>query len=137
MSEAAASSNVIIIAIVALLPLTALLLVLQTNPYRALIVRGVLGAIAALTYALFGASDVALTEALVGTLLSMTLYAIAIRSSAGFSAPELSVPNLSATDLSVPDLSTSELTSTPSDQTIAPGLDPDTTQNTIPTPKDS
>jgi len=68
------------VAIVALLPLTALLLVLQSNPYRALIVRGVLGAIAALTYALFGAADVALTEALVGTLLSMTLYAIAIRS---------------------------------------------------------
>ena len=75
------SNNAVMIAIVALLPLTALLLILQTNPYRALIVRGVLGAIAALTYALFGAADVALTEALVGTLLSMTLYAIAIRSS--------------------------------------------------------
>lgn len=74
------SSDIVTIAIVALLPLTALLLVLQSNPYRALIVRGVLGAIAALTYALFGAADVALTEALVGTLLSMTLYAIAIRS---------------------------------------------------------
>ncbi|MFK8183814.1 MAG: hydrogenase subunit MbhD domain-containing protein [Phormidesmis sp.] len=75
------SNDIVTIAIVALLPLTALLLVLQTNPYRALIVRGVLGAIAALVYALFGAADVALTEALVGTLLSMTLYAIAIRSS--------------------------------------------------------
>ena len=60
--------------------IVALLLVLQTNLYRALIIRGVLGAIAALTYALFGGADVALTEALVGTLLSMTLYAIAIRS---------------------------------------------------------
>lgn len=75
------SSDVVTIAIVALMPLTALLLVLQTNPYRALIVRGVLGALAALIYALLGAADVALTEALVGTLLSMTLYAIAIRSS--------------------------------------------------------
>ena len=75
------SNDIVVIAIVALLPITSLLLVLQTNPYRALIVRGVIGAIAALVYALFGAADVALTEALVGTLLSMTLYAIAIRSS--------------------------------------------------------
>lgn len=75
------NNDIVAIAIVALLPVTSLLLVLQTNPYRALIVRGVIGAIAALVYALFGAADVALTEALVGTLLSMTLYAIAIRSS--------------------------------------------------------
>ncbi|NJM98827.1 MAG: DUF4040 domain-containing protein [Phormidesmis sp. RL_2_1] len=69
------------IAITALLPLTACLLVFQVNPYQALIVRGILGAIAALVYALFGAADVALTEALVGTMLSITLYAIAVRSS--------------------------------------------------------
>ena len=74
------SNDFVTVAIVALLPITALLIVIQTNPYRALIVRGVLGALAALIYALFGAADVALTEALVGTLLSMTLYAIAIRS---------------------------------------------------------
>lgn len=70
-----------LIAIAALLPLTACLLVLQVNPYHALVVRGILGAIAALVYALFGAADVALTEALVGTMLSITLYAVAVRSS--------------------------------------------------------
>ena len=69
------------IAITALLPLTAGLLVLQVNPYHALVIRGILGAIAALVYVLFGAADVALTEALVGTMLSITLYAIAVRSS--------------------------------------------------------
>ncbi|MEO1095832.1 MAG: DUF4040 domain-containing protein [Cyanobacteria bacterium J06638_28] len=69
------------IAIVALLPLTAGMLVTQVNPYHALIIRGILGAIAALVYALFGAADVALTEALVGTMLSITLYAVAVRSS--------------------------------------------------------
>jgi putative multicomponent Na+:H+ antiporter subunit B len=37
--------------------------------------------VAALIYALLGAADVALTEALVGTLLSTTLYAVALRSS--------------------------------------------------------
>ena len=70
-----------LLAIVALLPLTAGLLMAQTNPYQALIIRGILGAISALIYALFGAADVALTEALVGTMLSITLYAIAVRSS--------------------------------------------------------
>ncbi|MEL6815937.1 MAG: DUF4040 domain-containing protein, partial [Cyanobacteria bacterium J06598_3] len=70
-----------ILGIAALLPLMGCLTVLQTNPYQALVVRGILGAIAALTYTLFGAADVALTEALVGTFLSITLYAVAVRSS--------------------------------------------------------
>lgn len=75
------SDNFLVLALVALLPLSAGVVVLQTNPYRALVVRGVLGAIAALTYTLFGAADIALTEALVGTMLSIALYAIAVRSS--------------------------------------------------------
>lgn len=69
------------VAIAALLPLTAGMLILQVNPYHALVIRGILGAVAALVYALFGAADVALTEALVGTMLSITLYAVAVRSS--------------------------------------------------------
>ncbi|WP_017662569.1 DUF4040 domain-containing protein [Baaleninema simplex] len=81
-----------VVAIVALLPLTAGMLVTQVNPYHALVIRGILGAVAALVYALFGAADVALTEALVGTMLSITLYAIAVRSSlmmrVGVLAPE-------------------------------------------------
>ncbi|MGF1567208.1 MAG: DUF4040 domain-containing protein [Nodosilinea sp.] len=67
--------------IVALLPLSAGLLIFQTNPYNALVIRGILGAVAALVYAVLGAADVALTEALVGTLLAITLYAVAVRSS--------------------------------------------------------
>lgn len=70
-----------IVVIVALLPLTASMLVTQVNPYHALVIRGILGAVAALVYVLFGAADVALTEALVGTMLSITLYAVAVRSS--------------------------------------------------------
>ncbi|NEQ45085.1 MAG: DUF4040 domain-containing protein [Leptolyngbya sp. SIOISBB] len=73
--------NLDVVAITALLPLTACMLVTQVNPYHALIIRGIVGAVAALVYALFGAADVALTEALVGTMLSITLYAIAVRSS--------------------------------------------------------
>jgi putative multicomponent Na+:H+ antiporter subunit B len=40
-----------------------------------------MGAIAALVYAILGAGDVALTEALVGTMLAITLYVVAVRSS--------------------------------------------------------
>jgi len=92
-----------LIAITALLPLTALMVVLQVNPYQALVLRGILGAIAALTYALFGAADVALTEALVGTMLSITLYAVAVRSSMemrlGWVQPPAPVlPDLEASD---------------------------------------
>lgn len=71
----------LLLPITALLPLTAVLLVSQSNPYQTLVLRGILGSVATLIYALLGAPDVALTEALVGTLLSTTLYAIALRSS--------------------------------------------------------
>lgn len=67
--------------IIALLPLAAGILVVQGNPYNALVIRGILGAIATLVYAVLGAADVALTEALVGTMLAITLYVIAVRSS--------------------------------------------------------
>lgn len=67
--------------IIALLPLAALMLVFQVNPYHALVIRAILGALAALVYAVLGAADVALTEALVGTMLAITLYVVAVRSS--------------------------------------------------------
>jgi putative multicomponent Na+:H+ antiporter subunit B len=74
-------SDSYIYVITALLPLSALMLILQTNPYHALVVQGILGAVAALVFAVLGAADVALTQALMGTLLAITLYAIAVRSS--------------------------------------------------------
>ncbi|MGF1496890.1 MAG: DUF4040 domain-containing protein [Elainellaceae cyanobacterium] len=80
-------------AIALLLPLTAAMLVTQVNPYHALVIRGILGAVAALVYALFGAADVALTEALVGTMLSITLYAVAVRSSLNMRIGVLKVPD--------------------------------------------
>lgn len=70
----------ILFSIALLMPLSALLTVLQRNPYNALISRGVLGAVSALTYAALGAADVAVTEALMGSLLIIVLYTIAVRS---------------------------------------------------------
>ncbi|MBD2728251.1 DUF4040 domain-containing protein [Nostoc sp. FACHB-892] len=67
--------------IIALLPLAGCMVVFQVNPYHALVIRGILGAVSALVYAVLGAPDVALTEALVGTMLAITLYAVAVRSS--------------------------------------------------------
>ncbi|RMF26293.1 MAG: DUF4040 domain-containing protein [Cyanobacteria bacterium J083] len=67
--------------IVALLPLSALVLVTQKNPYHALVIKAILGGVAVLVYAVLGAADVALTEAMVGTMLGVTLYVIAVRSS--------------------------------------------------------
>jgi len=88
-----------ILLIVALLPLTATMTVLQKNPYHALVVRGILGAISALVYALLGAADVALTEALVGTMLSIMLYAVAVRSSLVLKLGVLATPELASPKL--------------------------------------
>lgn len=71
----------ILIGLAALLPVTALVTVIQKRPFFALISRGMMGAVAALLYAVLGAPDVALTEALMGTLLTILLYVIAVRSS--------------------------------------------------------
>lgn len=87
--------------IVALLPLAAVILTVQVNPYNALVIRGILGAIAALVYAVLGAADVALTEALVGTMLAITLYTVAVRSSLVMRVGVLK-DDLSQTDSSQP-----------------------------------
>ena len=73
-------TDIYIYLIIALLPLTACMVIFQVNPYHALVIRGILGGVAAMIYAILGAADVALTEALVGTMLAITLYAIAVRS---------------------------------------------------------
>ncbi|MEG4067276.1 DUF4040 domain-containing protein [Microcoleus sp. Pol11C2] len=75
------NDNSYIYVLVGLLPLAAGMVVFQVNPYHALVLRGVLGAIAALVYTILGAGDVGLTEALMGTLLAITLYAVTVRSS--------------------------------------------------------
>jgi putative multicomponent Na+:H+ antiporter subunit B len=57
------------------------MLMTEVNPYHALVIRGILGAVAVLGYVVLGAADVALTEGLVGTMLAVSLYVIAVRSS--------------------------------------------------------
>ena len=85
----------ILLPIELVLPILGVLLIRTQSPIRGLIYRSFLGSLAALIYAIFGAPDVALTEVLVGTLLSSILYIITIR--ACYSVVIL-VPN----DLEVP-----------------------------------
>jgi putative multicomponent Na+:H+ antiporter subunit B len=61
------------------LPFLGILLIRSNSPTKALIYRSFLGSIAALVYSLVGAPDVALTEVLVGTLLSTLIYIVSIR----------------------------------------------------------
>ena len=63
-----------------LLPVLGVLLIRSESPINSLIYRSFLGSIAALIYALVGAPDVAMTEVMVGTLLSSLLYIVSIRS---------------------------------------------------------
>ena len=63
-----------------LLPILGILLIQSQSPINSLIYRSFLGSIAALIYALIGAPDVALTEVMVGTLLSSLIYIVTIRS---------------------------------------------------------
>ena len=62
-----------------ILPFLGIVLIRSKSPIQALIYRSFLGSIAALIYSLIGAPDVALTEVLVGTLLSTLIYIISIR----------------------------------------------------------
>lgn len=69
----------LLIGIAALLAVSALITVWQRRPAYALLARGMMGGIATLLYAVLGAPDVALTEALMGTFLVVLLYAITVR----------------------------------------------------------
>lgn len=96
-------NDLYVYAIVALLPLSASMVVFQVNPYNALVIRGILGAVAALVYAVLGAADVALTEALVGTMLAITLYAVAVRSSMVMRLGVVKDESIAADDDSLPE----------------------------------
>ena len=72
------TGSLLLLPIELILPVLGVLLIRTESPIRGLIYRSFLGSIAALIYAVVGAPDVALTEVLVGTLLSAILYIITI-----------------------------------------------------------
>ena len=78
-AEIPKSAELLLLPIELILPVLGVLLIRTESPIRGLIYRSFLGSIAALIYAVVGAPDVALTEVLVGTLLSAILYIITIR----------------------------------------------------------
>lgn len=69
-------SEIAVIGVALLLPLTALLTLKQENILHAVMCRALFGVAAALLYALLGAPDVAVTEVLVGALLVTLLYVV-------------------------------------------------------------
>ena len=73
------TGSLLLLPIELILPVLGVPLIRTNSPIRGLIYRSFLGSIAALIYAAVGAPDVALTEVLVGTLLSAILYIITIR----------------------------------------------------------
>mgnify|MGYP001413517407 FL=1 len=78
-AEIPKSAELLLLPIELILPVLGVLLIRTESPIRGLIYRSFLGSLAALIYAVVGAPDVALTEVLVGTLLSAILYIITIR----------------------------------------------------------
>ena len=72
-------STALLLPLELLLPILGILLIQSESPINSLIYRSFLGSIAALIYALVGAPDVALTEVMVGTLLSSLIYIVTIR----------------------------------------------------------
>lgn len=79
MTNTEITSELLLLPIELILPVLGVLLIRTESPIRGLIYRSFLGSIAAVIYASVGAPDVALTEVLVGTLLSAILYIITIR----------------------------------------------------------
>ena len=79
LAELPKTAELLLLPIELILPVLGVLLIRTESPIRGLIYRSFLGSIAALIYAVVGAPDVALTEVLVGTLLSAILYIITIR----------------------------------------------------------
>ena len=73
------ASTALLLPLELLLPILGILLIQSESPINSLIYRSFLGSIAALIYALVGAPDVALTEVMVGTLLSSLIYIVTIR----------------------------------------------------------
>ena len=73
--------DVVGIAIVLLLPITAIMTIVQRRLLHAVISRAVFGISASLVYMYLKAPDVAITEALMGAILVTLLYVIAIKSS--------------------------------------------------------
>ncbi|MCF7935094.1 MAG: DUF4040 domain-containing protein [Synergistales bacterium] len=88
------TADLAVLGVALLLPLLAVLTLRQRHLLHAIIGRGMLGILAALVYALMGAPDVAVTEALMGVLLVTLLYVIVFTSSGEFRVGYVELPPL-------------------------------------------
>ena len=84
----------LVVMLVLSLPVIAVMILREKHLLHAIIGRGMLGIIAAVTYALLGAPDVAVTEALMGALLVTLLYVVVFVSSGEFRVGYVELPPL-------------------------------------------
>ena len=96
------ASDLLVAGTVLLIPFLALITLGEKHLLHAIIARGMLGVAAAIAYALIGAPDVALTEALMGALLVTLLYVVVFTSTGEFRVGYVELPPLVHTDKEKP-----------------------------------
>ena len=87
-------SDLMVLGTVLLIPFLAILTLREEHILHAIIGRGMLGIAAAIAYALMGAPDVAVTEALMGALLVTLLYVVVFTSTGEFRVGYIELPPL-------------------------------------------
>lgn len=88
------ASELMVVGSVLLIPFLAILTLREKHILHAIIGRGMLGIAAAIAYALMGAPDVAVTEALMGALLVTLLYVVVFTSTGEFRVGYVELPPL-------------------------------------------
>jgi len=86
--------DALIVLLILSLPVMAFLILREKHILHAIIGRGMLGIVAAVAYALLGAPDVAVTEALMGALLVTLLYVVVFVSAGEFRVGYVELPPL-------------------------------------------
>ena len=88
------SSDMLVIGAAALIPILSILTLREGHILHAIIGRGMLGMAAAIAYALMGAPDVAVTEALMGAFLVTLLYVVVFSTAGEFRVGYVETPVL-------------------------------------------
>lgn len=88
------SSDLLVIGAAALIPILSFLILREGHILHAIIGRGMLGMAAAIAYALMGAPDVAVTEALIGAFLVTLLYVVVFSTAGEFRVGYVETPVL-------------------------------------------
>ena len=95
--------DILVVGTVLLIPVLALFTLREQHLLHAIIGRGMLGIAAAAAYALMGAPDVAVTEALMGAMLVTLLYVVVFSSTGKFRVGYVELPPFVQTGIDGPE----------------------------------